>query len=55
MLNPCIVRVIIANVVRNFDLEFGEGYSEQKFIDDWKDYFVLAIGPLEMRFIPRVK
>jgi len=44
---------VLAKVVHAFDLEFGEGYNEQKFRDEWKDYFVLAIGALNMKFIPR--
>lgn len=47
------LRLVVANVVREFDLQFGEGYSEQKFVDEWKDYMVLNLGPLPMKFIPR--
>lgn len=47
------MRVVIANVIKEFDLEFGEGYSDKKFDHDWQDNLGVSLGPLEMRFIRR--
>jgi len=47
------LRLVVANVVREFDLEFGDGFSQEKFVDEWKDYMVLSLGPLPMKFLPR--
>jgi len=47
------MRLVIAKIVRNFDLEFGEQYDDQKFLRELKDHLVMAIGELNMVFIPR--
>jgi len=47
------LRLVIANVVRNFALQLADEFSEEKFVDEWRDYMVLSVGPLPMNFIPR--
>jgi hypothetical protein len=47
------MRLIIAKVSRDFDVEFGESYDEAKFLAEWMDYAVLKIGALPLRFVRR--
>lgn len=47
------MRLIMAKVARDFDVEFGESYDEAKFLSEWMDYAVLKIGALPLKFVPR--
>jgi hypothetical protein len=47
------MRVTIANVVRHFNIVFGESYNEAKFKKDWKDYAAAEVGFLYLKFIER--
>lgn len=46
-------RVVIGRIVWAFDLEFGEGYSDEVFEDELMAYALLKVGSLEMKFLPR--
>jgi len=47
------LRLTIARIVRTFDIQFGSSHNEQVFESEWKDYVVVKIGTLWMRFQPR--
>jgi cytochrome P450 family 628 len=47
------MRAVVASVVREFDLEFGDGYSEERFLDEWKDHVIVKIWKMEMKFLKR--
>jgi cytochrome P450 len=43
----------IASVVRQFDVVLGESYSEDVWQEEWKDYAVLQVGALPVKFLGR--
>jgi len=43
----------IASVVRQFDVVLGESYSEDVWQEEWKDYAVLQVGALPVKFLER--
>jgi cytochrome P450 len=43
----------IASVVRYFDVVLGESYSEDVWQEEWKDYAVLQVGALPVKFLER--
>jgi cytochrome P450 len=47
------MRLVIARVARDFDVEFGESYDDGKFLAEWMDYAVLKIGALPLKFLSR--
>jgi hypothetical protein len=32
----------------------GESYDEKLWQEDWKDFFLLEVGPTPLRFKPRI-
>lgn len=47
------MRIVVAKVVKEFNLVFGEGYHERVFLEQWKDHYWVKMGHLEMKFVPR--
>jgi cytochrome P450 len=47
------MRLTLARIAKDFDLEFGDGYDDRRFDEEWADYMVLSIGALPLKFIPR--
>ncbi|KAL2074673.1 hypothetical protein VTL71DRAFT_8452 [Oculimacula yallundae] len=47
------LRTILTNVVKRWDVVLGEKYNEQKWNEGIKDYGVLEIGELWIKFVPR--
>jgi cytochrome P450 len=47
------MRLGIASVVRQFDVILGESYSEDVWQEEWKDYAVLQVGSLPVKFLER--
>lgn len=48
------MRLLIASVVNEFDVEFGKSYDEARFEAEWQDYFVLQIGAVHLKFTARL-
>ncbi|KAI5850757.1 cytochrome P450 [Tricharina praecox] len=48
------LRLAVARVVSEFTFELGEGYNEERYRKEWKDYFTVSLGRCEMRFRERV-
>ncbi|KAF4633933.1 hypothetical protein G7Y89_g4190 [Cudoniella acicularis] len=47
------MRIVLARIVREFDVSFGESYDEETFENEWKDYGVLQVGAVWLKFSPR--
>ncbi|KAF8243368.1 cytochrome P450 [Wilcoxina mikolae CBS 423.85] len=47
------LRLVTASVVKKFALEFGPGYDDKKFLSEWKEYLLVQIGSIEMKFVRR--
>ncbi|KAF7890487.1 hypothetical protein EAF00_008802 [Botryotinia globosa] len=47
------LRLVIAHIVRTFDIQFGHSHDDVLFEREWKDYMVVEIGNLWLRFLPR--
>jgi cytochrome P450 len=47
------MRLVLARVVREFDVVRGESYDEERFREEWMDYVVLHIGAMWVKFVPR--
>ena len=47
------MRLVLARVVSEFDVLYGESYDDAKFEEDWKDYAVLKIGDCFLKFVQR--
>lgn len=52
------LKVIVARIVREFDISFGqEGdqpFNYDEWAESWKDFFLTVIEKIELRFTPRV-
>lgn len=49
------MRLVIAKVVKDFDIELGESYDEGRFMSQWKDFIVVKIGDCWLKFVKREK
>ncbi|TEY38627.1 hypothetical protein BOTCAL_0481g00020 [Botryotinia calthae] len=47
------LRLVIARIVHTFDIQFGHSHDDVLFESEWKDYMVVEIGNLWVRFLPR--
>jgi cytochrome P450 len=47
------MRLVLARVVRKFDVVRGESYDEERFREEWMDYAVLHIGAMWVKFVLR--
>jgi cytochrome P450 family 628 len=47
------MRLVLAKVVKEFDILKGESYDEEKFKEEWMDYAVLKIGAMWVKFMSR--
>ncbi|KAF7914358.1 uncharacterized protein EAF01_000764 [Botrytis porri] len=47
------LRLVIARIVRTFDIQFGHSHDDVLFESEWKDYMAVEIGDLWVRFLPR--
>ncbi|KAM0150606.1 hypothetical protein ACHAQE_008383 [Botrytis cinerea] len=47
------LRLVIARIVRTFDIQFGHSHDDVLFESEWKDYMAVKIGNLWARFLPR--
>lgn len=47
------MRMSLASVVKEWDVELGEKYDEKQWKDDFKDYHVVKVGDLWVKFVPR--
>lgn len=47
------LRLTVAKTIDRFVIELDESYSEEKYRSEWRDYFTVMIGTIEMRFLPR--
>ncbi|TGO42003.1 hypothetical protein BHYA_0013g00060 [Botrytis hyacinthi] len=47
------LRLVIARIVRTFDIQFGHSHDDVIFEREWKDYMVVEVGKLWVRFLPR--
>ncbi|TGO51495.1 hypothetical protein BCON_0160g00200 [Botryotinia convoluta] len=47
------LRLVIARIVRTFDIQFGHSHDDVLFEREWKDYMAVEIGNLWVRFLPR--
>ncbi|CAD6451908.1 7a9d94ff-9170-4066-ba75-deea6008af81 [Sclerotinia trifoliorum] len=47
------LRLVVARIVRTFDVQFGPSYDEAVFESEWKDHLAVKIGNLWLRFLPR--
>lgn len=47
------MRLVIARVVKEFGIEKGESWDEERFKREWMDFAVLKIGAVWVRFVPR--
>ncbi|KAH8658755.1 high nitrogen upregulated cytochrome P450 monooxygenase-like protein 2 [Tricladium varicosporioides] len=48
------MRIVLARIVREFNFEFGESYDEKTFEGEWKDYGILQVGAVWLKFTPRI-
>ena len=49
------IRLVIAKVIREYEVIFGDLYDEEKFLDAWEDNNAVLLGPLNLKFMPRNK
>jgi hypothetical protein len=53
------LKIIVARIVREFDISFGQEGDQPFNYDDWaaswKDFFLTVIKKIDLRFIPRAK
>jgi hypothetical protein len=49
------MRMVLARIALNFDLEFARDGTEDTYLDGQLDYFSLQVPPLSLRFLPRTK
>jgi hypothetical protein len=47
------LRLAVARVVSEFVIELGDGYSEERYREQWKDYIATSLGTCELRFKAR--
>ncbi|KAI5788576.1 cytochrome P450, partial [Pyronema domesticum] len=47
------MRLAVARTVEGFKVTLGEGFCEERYRDEWRDYFTVMIGGIEMVFRPR--
>ncbi|KAF3911581.1 hypothetical protein ABW21_db0204952 [Orbilia brochopaga] len=47
------MKVTIARVIREFEIDIGEGDDEEKWQNDWRDYSMVMIGDCMLRFKSR--
>lgn len=47
------MRLVLARVVKEFDVVRGESWDEEKFKKEWMDFAVLKIGAVWVKFVPR--
>ncbi|KAF7876990.1 uncharacterized protein EAF02_008210 [Botrytis sinoallii] len=47
------LRLVIARIVRTFDIQFSTSHDDVLFEREWKDYMVVEVGNLWVRFLPR--
>ncbi|KAF3934425.1 hypothetical protein ABW19_dt0209144 [Dactylella cylindrospora] len=47
------MRVAIAKLIREFELEIGESDDEKKWEDEWRDYSIVKVGDCMLRFKSR--
>ncbi|KAF7854777.1 hypothetical protein EAF04_010345 [Stromatinia cepivora] len=47
------LRLVVARVIRTFDIQFGPSHDEALFESEWKDYVAAKIGNLWLRFLSR--
>ncbi|TGO50103.1 hypothetical protein BOTNAR_0406g00050 [Botryotinia narcissicola] len=47
------LRLVIARIVRTFDIQFGHSHDDVFFDREWNDYMVVENGNLWLRFLPR--
>ena len=47
------IRRVIAEVFTRYEVSFGPGHSDAKFLDEGVDAFTLVPGPLELIFQKR--
>jgi cytochrome P450 len=47
------LRLVIARLVREFDVSFGESYDDEEFKRETKDYIILESGPVWLKFKSR--
>jgi len=47
------LRLVLARVVREFNVVRGESHDEEKFREEWMDYAVLKIGAMWVKFVLR--
>ncbi|TGO19003.1 hypothetical protein BTUL_0006g00360 [Botrytis tulipae] len=47
------LRLVIARIVRTFDIQFSHSHDDILFEREWKDYMVVDVGNLWVRFLPR--
>jgi hypothetical protein len=47
------MRLTVARVARKFDVQLGESYNDKEFLDAWRDFFTVKLGPLPLKFVPR--
>jgi cytochrome P450 len=47
------MRIVVARIVRDFDVLLGESYNEEQFDSEWKDHIAVKLGALWLKFLPR--
>ncbi|KAF5870852.1 putative benzoate 4-monooxygenase cytochrome p450 protein [Botrytis fragariae] len=47
------LRLVIARIVRTFDIQFGHSHDDVIFEREWKDYMAVEVGNLWIRFLAR--
>lgn len=47
------LRMLIARLVWEFEMGFGVGWDEKKFMDGWRDCFTAVPGEVQVEFTPR--
>lgn len=47
------MRIVVANVVREWDIVLGERYDEHQWMKAFRDFYTLKLGDLWGKFVPR--
>jgi cytochrome P450 len=47
------IRLTISRVAKDFNVTFGASYDETKFVEEWRDYGILQIGKVYLKFTRR--
>lgn len=47
------MRIVVARIVKDFNVVLGESYDEELFESEWRDYFAVKLGALWLQFVPR--